>query len=53
MGTYEVDKTYDSIRTEIVKHTVIQAVSMYVAERVRYGKRERNFEVDGEAAGVS
>ena len=52
VGTYEVDKTYGSIMTENIKHTVIQAVSMYVAKRVRYGERERNFELDGEAAGV-
>ena len=38
--------------TENIKHTVLQAVSMYVAKRVRYGERERNFELDGEAAGV-
>ena len=49
-GTYEVDKSY---LTENIKYTVIQAVSMYVAKRVRYGERERNFEVDGEAVGVS
>ena len=37
VGTYEIDKTYDSIMTENIKHTVIQAVSMYFAKRIRYG----------------
>ena len=37
VGTYKIDKTYDSIMTENIKHAVIQAVSMYVAKRIRYG----------------